>query len=178
MSPRFDRATTRRRFVQYFAASPLFAHCGTPALAQNTPIPARLPDPMVWGPRELDNLISDPKQALDVFDFEPVAKRNVPPARLRVANRLQGGLAISRQWPACGAPTVRIPLPFDRPSTGLHCRLVQPGRPAGSCSIIPVFLSTCSGTCTPKARPRRIVSTAQSPAIPVDARNKSEQIRA
>jgi hypothetical protein len=35
---------------------------------------------MVWGPRELDNLISDPKQALDVFDFEPVAKRNVPPA--------------------------------------------------------------------------------------------------
>ena len=35
---------------------------------------------MVWAPRQLDSLISDPKEALDVFDFEPVAKRNVPPA--------------------------------------------------------------------------------------------------
>jgi 4-hydroxymandelate oxidase len=78
MSPRFDGATTRRRFLQYLAASPLFD--GTRAFAQNTPVTTRLPDPMVWGPHELDNLISDPKEALDVFDFEPVAKRNVPPA--------------------------------------------------------------------------------------------------
>jgi len=35
---------------------------------------------VVWAPRDLDNLISDPKEALDVFDFEPVAKRNLPPA--------------------------------------------------------------------------------------------------
>jgi isopentenyl diphosphate isomerase/L-lactate dehydrogenase-like FMN-dependent dehydrogenase len=35
---------------------------------------------MVWAPRELDKLISDPKEALDVFDFEPVAKKNLPPA--------------------------------------------------------------------------------------------------
>jgi 4-hydroxymandelate oxidase len=35
---------------------------------------------MLWAPRDLDNLISDPKEALDVFDFEPVAKRNLPPA--------------------------------------------------------------------------------------------------
>jgi isopentenyl diphosphate isomerase/L-lactate dehydrogenase-like FMN-dependent dehydrogenase len=35
---------------------------------------------MVWAPRELDNLISDPKDALDVFDFEAVAKKNLPPA--------------------------------------------------------------------------------------------------
>ena len=35
---------------------------------------------MAWAPRELDNLISDPKDALDVFDFEPVAKKNLPPA--------------------------------------------------------------------------------------------------
>jgi isopentenyl diphosphate isomerase/L-lactate dehydrogenase-like FMN-dependent dehydrogenase len=80
MSPQFDRATTRRRFVQFLAASPLFTHSGAPAFAQNTSAPTRLPDPMVWAPRELDNLISDPKEALDVFDFEPVAKRNVPPA--------------------------------------------------------------------------------------------------
>ncbi len=35
---------------------------------------------MSWAPRDLDNLISDPKEALDVFDFEPVAKTNLPPA--------------------------------------------------------------------------------------------------
>jgi len=35
---------------------------------------------MVWAPRQPDSLISDPKEALDVFDFEPVAKKNVPPA--------------------------------------------------------------------------------------------------
>ena len=35
---------------------------------------------MDWAPRDLDKLISDPKQALDVFDFEPVMKKNVPPA--------------------------------------------------------------------------------------------------
>jgi len=80
MSLKFDRATTRRRFVKFLAASPLFAHCGTRVFAQNAPAPARLPDPMVWAPRELDNLISDPKDALDVFDFEPVAHKNVPPA--------------------------------------------------------------------------------------------------
>ena len=35
---------------------------------------------MVWAPRDFDTLISDPKEALDVFDFEPVAKKNLPPA--------------------------------------------------------------------------------------------------
>jgi len=35
---------------------------------------------MSWAPRDLINLISDPKEALDVFDFEPVAKKNLPPA--------------------------------------------------------------------------------------------------
>jgi 4-hydroxymandelate oxidase len=79
MSLRFDRASTRRRFVQLLA-SPLFTHCGAVAFAQNTSAPSRLPDPMVWAPRDLDKLISDPKEALDVFDFEPVAKRNLPPA--------------------------------------------------------------------------------------------------
>jgi isopentenyl diphosphate isomerase/L-lactate dehydrogenase-like FMN-dependent dehydrogenase len=37
-------------------------------------------DPINWAPRDLDQLIADPKQALDVFDFEPVMKKNVPPA--------------------------------------------------------------------------------------------------
>ena len=66
-------AASRRRFLKFLAASPLFAHS---ALAQG----ARPLDPADWAPRELDKLIEDPKQALDVFDFEPVMKKNVPPA--------------------------------------------------------------------------------------------------
>ena len=40
----------------------------------------RRADPVEWAPRDLDRLIADPKEALDVFDFEPVMKKNVPPA--------------------------------------------------------------------------------------------------
>jgi 4-hydroxymandelate oxidase len=64
---------SRRRLLQFLAASPLFAHA---ALAQGL----RPSDPVDWAPRELERLIADPKQALDVFDFEPVMKKNVPPA--------------------------------------------------------------------------------------------------
>jgi hypothetical protein len=75
-----DKIASRRRLLQFLAASPLFANAVAPAFAQSTSAPSRLPDPMSWAPRELDNLISDPKDALDVFDFEPVAKKNLPPA--------------------------------------------------------------------------------------------------
>jgi hypothetical protein len=78
--PQVDRITSRRRFLQFLAASPLIIEIGAPAFAQNTSALSRLPDPMIWAARDLDNLISDPKEALDVFDFEPVAKKNVPPA--------------------------------------------------------------------------------------------------
>jgi isopentenyl diphosphate isomerase/L-lactate dehydrogenase-like FMN-dependent dehydrogenase len=67
-----DALTNRRNFLRFVAASPLFA--GTPALARVAA------DPMAWAPRELDKLITDPKQALDVFDFEPVMHEKVPPA--------------------------------------------------------------------------------------------------
>jgi isopentenyl diphosphate isomerase/L-lactate dehydrogenase-like FMN-dependent dehydrogenase len=64
---------SRRRLLQFLAASPLFARN---ALAEGL----RPPDPVDWAPRDLDKLIADPTQALDVFDFEPVMKKNVPPA--------------------------------------------------------------------------------------------------
>jgi 4-hydroxymandelate oxidase len=66
-------AVSRRRMLQFLSASPLFAHR---ALAESPPPP----DPMVWAPRDVDRLIADPKDALDVFDFEPVMRQNVPPA--------------------------------------------------------------------------------------------------
>ena len=73
MSPHHIRIASRRRFLQFLAASPLLAHT---ALAEGL----RPSDPMDWAPRDLDKLIADPTQALDVFDFEPVMKKNVPPA--------------------------------------------------------------------------------------------------
>src|SRR5215470_6804176 len=67
------RGMSGRRLLQFLAASPLLARN---AFAEG---PASS-DPMQWAPRELDKLITDPKQALDVFDFEPVMKKAVPPA--------------------------------------------------------------------------------------------------
>src|SRR5690349_2263578 len=67
----------RRRFLQFLAASPLAA---SPAvLAQLLP-KSRLPDPMMWAPLDPKQLIKSPKEAINVFDFEPVARQNVPPA--------------------------------------------------------------------------------------------------
>jgi 4-hydroxymandelate oxidase len=73
MSPHHIDFASRRRLLQFLAASPLFARG---ALAEG-PRPS---DPVDWAPRDPDKLIADPTQALDVFDFEPVMKKNVPPA--------------------------------------------------------------------------------------------------
>ena len=68
---------SRRRMLQcmaqFLAASPLLARS---AFAQAV----RSSDPAQWAPRDLEKLITDPKDALDVFDFEPVMRQNVPPA--------------------------------------------------------------------------------------------------
>jgi 4-hydroxymandelate oxidase len=72
------RAAARRRFLQFLAASPLFAQASAGAFAEGPPTPPA--DPLAWAPRDLDALITEPKQALDVFDFEPVARKNLPPA--------------------------------------------------------------------------------------------------
>ena len=72
------QTTSRRRFLQFLAASPLLAGSDLAAMANEAP--SRLPDPMIWAPRNLDNLIKSPKEAIDIFDFEPVAAKNIPPA--------------------------------------------------------------------------------------------------
>jgi 4-hydroxymandelate oxidase len=60
---------SRRAFISFLAASPLYASLGyfSRSLAQ-TPAPSG------------DGLIARAGEALDVFDFEPVAHRNIPPA--------------------------------------------------------------------------------------------------
>jgi 4-hydroxymandelate oxidase len=71
------QAIYRRRFLQFLAASPLFAGS---ALAEG-PLPGtRLSDPLMWAPFRADALIKSPKEAINVFDFEPVCRVNVPPA--------------------------------------------------------------------------------------------------
>src|SRR5690242_16205322 len=65
----------RRRFLRFLATSPF----ASSALAQFSP-KQRLPDPIPWAALEPDKLIKTPKEAINVFDFEPVARQNVPPA--------------------------------------------------------------------------------------------------
>jgi 4-hydroxymandelate oxidase len=72
-------ARSRRQFLRFLAASPLLPWASRSALGQTAPT-QRLPDPMLWAPRELETLIAHPKEAVNVFDFEPVARKTLPPA--------------------------------------------------------------------------------------------------
>src|SRR5712672_1146855 len=77
----FDQTTSRRRFLQFLAASPLFAYGGFSAFAGEGPSAGtKLPDPIMWATLRTEDLIKSPKDAINVFDFEPVCRANVPPA--------------------------------------------------------------------------------------------------
>src|SRR5215470_3323040 len=78
MSPADVKLASRRKFLQFLAASPLLAASDLAAFAAERP--GLLPDPMLWGSRALDKLITNPKEAINVFDFEPVMQKNIPPA--------------------------------------------------------------------------------------------------
>ncbi|MCX7310924.1 MAG: alpha-hydroxy acid oxidase [Alphaproteobacteria bacterium] len=80
MSSDHDPAANRRRFLQYLAASPLIASGATQTLAETLLPKAKLPDPLMWGPMDAAQLIKSPKDAINVFDLEPVCRQNVPPA--------------------------------------------------------------------------------------------------
>jgi len=80
MSSEYDPAANRRRFLQYLAASPLMAAGSASALAETLLPKTMMPDPLMWGPRQSDHLIKSPKEAINVFDLEPVCRQNVPPA--------------------------------------------------------------------------------------------------
>jgi isopentenyl diphosphate isomerase/L-lactate dehydrogenase-like FMN-dependent dehydrogenase len=71
-------AAERRQFLKWLSASPLAALPGVSGFAAETP--SKLPDPMTWAPANLQELIQDPKDAINVFDFEPVARIKMPPA--------------------------------------------------------------------------------------------------
>src|SRR5215813_13874629 len=76
----FDADANRRRFLKYLAASPLLAGSAGSALAETLLPKPKAPDPLMWGPFDPADLIKSPKEAINVFDFEPVCRKNVPPA--------------------------------------------------------------------------------------------------
>jgi len=76
-----DHAASRREFLQFLAGSPLWAAGALDAFAGEGLAPGtKLPDPLMWAPMRADDLIKSPKEAINVFDFEPVCRKNVPPA--------------------------------------------------------------------------------------------------
>ena len=72
----------RRRLLKWIAASPLLAFPGLAGVAAQNAAgwPQTPTDPMIWARPDLHNLITKPEDAINVFDFEPVARQNVPPA--------------------------------------------------------------------------------------------------
>jgi 4-hydroxymandelate oxidase len=81
MSHKVDQATSRRHFLKFLAGSPLAAYGGFSGFeAFAGEAPSKLPDPIMWAPQNLEELIKTPKEAINVFDFEPVCRKNVPPA--------------------------------------------------------------------------------------------------
>jgi isopentenyl diphosphate isomerase/L-lactate dehydrogenase-like FMN-dependent dehydrogenase len=79
-----DTLEHRRRLLKWLAASPLLAFPGLAELAAQTPggvrPQTRPDDPVMWAPRNVQDLITKPGDAINVFDFEAVARKNVPPA--------------------------------------------------------------------------------------------------
>jgi isopentenyl diphosphate isomerase/L-lactate dehydrogenase-like FMN-dependent dehydrogenase len=69
----------RRRFLNFLAASPLLVDGAAHALAQDlvSPVSPAAPPPAVAPDAAV---LTDPRRALNVFEFEPVMKNNVPPA--------------------------------------------------------------------------------------------------
>ena len=67
------------RCQQWLAGSSAVAFAGSGRLAEAFESPNHSPDPMMRGPHDLNYLISSPKEAINIFDFEPVTKEKLPP---------------------------------------------------------------------------------------------------
>ena len=74
-----ERDVSRRRFLQFVAGSPLFTLAGGEALAIARALQQAAQNPQ--SPAAQDpSLIQSAQAAINVFDFEPVAKAKLPPA--------------------------------------------------------------------------------------------------
>jgi isopentenyl diphosphate isomerase/L-lactate dehydrogenase-like FMN-dependent dehydrogenase len=75
-----DAAASRRNFLHFLAAGTALTYTDALAFADTLLPKAKLPDPIEWAPLDANNLIKTPRDALSVFDFEPVARQTVLPA--------------------------------------------------------------------------------------------------
>ncbi|KQT78685.1 alpha-hydroxy-acid oxidizing enzyme [Methylobacterium sp. Leaf466] len=80
-----ETSFNRRRLLEYLTASPLLAPSGARAVAGllalgTSEAIAQSYDVLRQAPVMNGDLIASPAQALNVFDFEPVAKKELPPA--------------------------------------------------------------------------------------------------
>ena len=69
-----DQATSRRRFLQFLAGSPLACRGRVLGLRGRARGPGPSSRPIMWAPLKTENLIKSPKEAINVFDFEPVMR--------------------------------------------------------------------------------------------------------
>ena len=70
--PRPDvQSTSRRRFLQFLAASPLLAAGAGSARRRRPAAPAQAGRIRLWAPLDPEYLFKAPKDAINVFDFEP-----------------------------------------------------------------------------------------------------------
>ena len=68
-----ENSTSRRLFLKFLAASPLLAYAGVAAQAADRPS-------ILEALEGAADLITSPGEAINVFDFEPVARKNISPA--------------------------------------------------------------------------------------------------
>src|ERR1700722_965755 len=78
-------AFSRRRFLAFLAGSPLFAAAGIDRKSLERLLGGTTRDQaeafgLIDEVTQEVNLIASAAEALDVFDFEPVAKKKIPPA--------------------------------------------------------------------------------------------------
>jgi 4-hydroxymandelate oxidase len=74
-----DKATNRRQFLRFLAGSPVVAFTSWSAFAgEGGSSSAQLPDPVNWRALLAQDLIKSPTEAVNVFDFELVARNSVP----------------------------------------------------------------------------------------------------
>jgi isopentenyl diphosphate isomerase/L-lactate dehydrogenase-like FMN-dependent dehydrogenase len=72
-----DPLVNRRRLLQWLSASPLLPYAGLASAAAGLESPSKLSDLEAAAA-----MITKPEDALNVFDFEPVFFKNVPPAHV------------------------------------------------------------------------------------------------
>ena len=71
---------SRRQFLRYLAASPLFPYLDLPAAWFSGRLRSHPVRASAWQGTQGEDLIASAKEAVNVFDFEPVARKKLPPA--------------------------------------------------------------------------------------------------